>query len=470
MGSLVVAAIAVPVLGSLFTPLLREKLRPIWAFSIAILTCVVVDLLLLPIIQGETIVIKKNLAMAFDLYFVADGLSVFMAVVSSLVGMLIILYSIGYMKDYKNLGEYYFLVVLFIGSMMGLVFSANLLLMYIFWEIAAICSWRLIGFYRKPQHIKNADKAFLITFGSASVMLIGFILVYMNSGTFNILELRGATISNLAFLLIFIGIMGKSTVFPLHTWLPDAGVAPSPVTALLHAAVLVKIGIYAFARLFCYTFQMPSWGIYVPILALISSLIAGACALVETDMKRILAQSTISQLGFILFGLSLKSGLGIAGALTFILAHAIGKAGLFLSAGVVEHKTGIKDIRKLGGMMKTFPITGAAFLLCALSVMGVPPLIGFFGKLMIISSPIKEGKYFLGAVAIITSIFTLLYLLRLFNAVFLGESTHPEVREGSKTMLISICILAILSLAGGILVMFPMKIIEVARAQLMIFR
>ncbi|MBL7197397.1 MAG: NADH-quinone oxidoreductase subunit L, partial [Candidatus Omnitrophica bacterium] len=145
-----------------------------------------------------------------------DGLSVFFAVISSLVGVVIIFYSIEYMKRYKNLAEYYFLVLLFIGSMMGLVFSANLLLIYVFWEIAAICSWRLIGFYRGEKDLRAANKAFLITFSAASVMLLGFIMIYLDAGTFNLNELKGTAISNLAFLFIFVGIMAKSCLFPLH--------------------------------------------------------------------------------------------------------------------------------------------------------------------------------------------------------------------------------------------------------------
>ena len=403
-------------------------------------------------------------------YFIADGLSVFFAVISSVVGILIIFYSIEYMKKYKNLVEYYFLVLLFIGSMIGLVFSANLLLIYVFWEIAAICSWRLIGFYRGEKDLRAANKAFLITFSAASVMLLGFILIYLNTGTFNLMELKGTAISNLAFLFIFIGIMAKSCLFPLHTWLPDAGVAPSPVTALLHAAVLVKIGIYGFIRFFACTFQIPeaaSW--YVPALAIGTAIIAGCAALKETDIKRILAQSTISQLGFIIFGLSIASDIGMTGALLFIFAHALGKAGLFLCAGIIEHKTGIRDIRQLGGMMNVLPVTAAAFSLCALSVVGIPPLAGFWGKILIITAPIKEGHFVSAGLAILSCILTLFYMLRLFNKVFLGEVTHPEVCERSKTMIPSVCALALLSLLGGIFIKFPGEFIRIIQEQIAVF-
>ncbi len=167
------------------------------------------------------------------------------------------------------------MVLLFIGSMMGLVFSANLIFMYVFWEIIAICCWRLIGFYREKDHVLKADKAFLVTFFGAVVMLLGFIQVYGQTGTFDLTAMRGTLIPGSAVLLILLGMFSKSATVPLHTWLPDAGVAPTTVTALLHAAVLVKIGVYAFARLFLFTFSLPvAWKEALPIIAVVSSLVA----------------------------------------------------------------------------------------------------------------------------------------------------------------------------------------------------
>jgi len=311
----------------------------------------------------------------------------------------------------------------------------------------------------------------LITFSAASLMLIGFILVYLNTNTFNLIELKGSDISYLPFVLIFIGIMAKSCVFPLHTWLPSAGVAPSPVTAFLHAAVLVKIGIYGFARFFCNTFQSPPYMMkYVAVLAAISAIIAGCSALRETDIKRILAYSTISQLGFIFVGLAINSKIGIIGALIFVFAHALGKAGLFLTAGIIEQKTGTKDIKKLGGMMKVLPISGIAFILCSISVIGIPPLAGFFGKLFVIISPIEKKEFILSILVIFSSILTLLYLLRFFNNVFLGQVIYSDIKEDKNLMLVSVCFLAILSLVGGILINYPAELIKIAQEQMAIFR
>ncbi len=458
----VLLSIIIPIAGSLSILVWRRK-QAHFALFTAAAAFLSVTWLIPPAMRGETFVSP---------YFMADGLSVFFAAISSLVGALIVLYSIGYMKKYRNLTEYYFCVTLFIGSMLGLVFSANLILVYVFWEMAAICSWRLIGFHRGEKDIWAANKAFLITFLGASVMLVGFVMVYLDAGTFNLAELRGSGITGLAFLLIFIGIMAKSCVFPLHTWLPDAGIAPSPVTALLHAAVLVKIGIYGYARFFCDVFRIPQEaGRYVAALAITSAVIAGCSALRERNIKRILAYSTISQLAFILFGLAVTGVIGMTGALLFIFAHALGKAGLFLCAGIIEQKTGTKDIKQMGGMMKVLPVTGVASALCALSVAGIPPLAGFWGKFLIIVGPIKEHQFIFAGLAVASCILTLLYLIRLFDTVFLGDVSHPGISERSSSlMLISVSVLALLSLLGGIFAGIPGEFVQVVRDQIMVLR
>ncbi|TLN09778.1 NADH-quinone oxidoreductase subunit L, partial [bacterium] len=312
--------------------------------------------------------------MGFDFILIIDPLSIFRAAVSSFVGFVIVIYSLGYIRHEQNQNEYYLMVLLFIGSMMGLVFSGNLVFIYLFWEMIAISCWRLIGFYREPTHVRNADKAFLVTFFGAVVMLLGFIQIYGLTNTFDITAMRGTLIPGTAVLLILFGMFSKSATVPLHTWLPDAGVAPTTVTALLHAAVLVKIGVYAFARLFLYTFRLPEgWQQAIPILVAISSLVAAGAAAVENDFKRILAYSTVSQIGYIFLGFSMMNAAGVSGSLLFILMHGLAKGGLFLCAGIVIHAVHTKDIREMGGLIKTMPVTAISFLVCAFSVIGIPP-------------------------------------------------------------------------------------------------
>jgi NADH:ubiquinone oxidoreductase subunit 5 (subunit L)/multisubunit Na+/H+ antiporter MnhA subunit len=363
------------------------------------------------------------------------------------------------------------MVTLFLGSMMGLIFSANLILMYVFWEITAITSWRLIGFFREKNYVLKADKSFLVTVFGALVMLIGFISIYQQTGSFDMVtikEMLKNPISNVAVLLILTGILSKSATLPFHTWLPDAGVAPSPVTALLHAAVLVKIGVYVFARLFLVTFILPDiWHTLVPVIAVISAIVSAGAALIETDFKRIIAYSTISQIGFIFFGFSVGNAVGITGALLYILMHGIAKAGLFLCAGIVEQNTKLKDITKLGGLIKTMPITAVAFLFCAFSVMGIPPFGGFFSKYMVFAGALEARQIWTGLALLLGAFMTIIYLFRVFNLVFLGEAKTPLVKETSPVMVFSVAFLGVLSLFSGLLINYPFWFARTAAAQIL---
>jgi len=465
----VLLTIFVPIIGSLTIPLaglISKKVRSVWAILIGLATTFFASMLIPFALHGGELVIRKIMILGFDFTLIVDALSVFMSIVSSSIGALIVIYSIGYVSHDENQNEYYLIVLLFIGAMMGLVYSANLIFMYLFWEIAAIACWRLIGFYRKKEFIIKADKAFLVTFFGAVVMLLGFILIYNQTHTFDLTQMRGVAIPGMAVLLILFGMFSKSATVPLHTWLPDAGVAPSTVTALLHAAVLVKIGVYAFARLFNWTFILPSgWQQALPIIVVISSLVAAGAATVENDLKRILAYSTVSQIGYIFLGLSVLNPVGVTGALLFLLMHGLAKAGLFLCAGIVEHNTHKRDIRELGGLIKTMPITAVTFLFCAFSVIGIPPFGGFFSKFLVIMGTIQSGKIWVAVIALFTAVLTMFYLFRLFNMVFLGE-TKFSMPEKTPGMLFVVIVLAVLSLLSGIFIAFPTKLVSVAVSQI----
>jgi proton-translocating NADH-quinone oxidoreductase chain M len=465
----VLLTIFIPIIGSFAVPLaglLGRRVRSVWAVLVSGITAVL-PLTLLPFaLRGGELVVRKPLVLGLDFILVVDPLSVFMAAVSSFIGFFIVVYSLGYIRREENQSEYYLMVVLFIGSMMGLVFSGNLIFLYLFWEIIAIACWRLIGFYREPAHVRKADKAFLLTFFGAVVMLLGFIQIYGVTNTFDITAMRGTMIPGTAVLLILFGLFSKSATVPLHTWLPDAGVAPTTVTALLHAAVLVKIGVYAFARLFIYTFRLPEgWQQAIPILVVFSSLVAAAAAAVETDLKRILAYSTVSQIGYIFLGFSMMNAAGVSGSLLFILMHGLAKAGLFLCAGIVIHAVHTKDIREMGGLIKTMPVTAVAFLACAFSVIGIPPFGGFFSKFLVILGTVQAGQVWLAAAALFTAVLTMYYLFKVFSMVFLGEAKHPAP-EKTKSMVFVVAALAVLSLAAGLLVSWPMKLTNIATTQM----
>jgi proton-translocating NADH-quinone oxidoreductase chain N len=463
--------ILVPIVGSMTIPLVglvSRAARTAWAVALSAATSVLALSLLPRALAGGETVVRRSLVLGLDFILIIDPLSIFMACASSFIGFLIVFYSIGYVRHEENQNEYFLMVVLFIGSMMGLVFSGNLIFLYLFWEIIAICCWRLIGFYRLKEHVKKADKAFLITFFGAVVMLLGFIVIYGQTGSFDITTMRGVPVSGIAVFLILFGMLSKSATVPLHTWLPDAGVAPTTVTALLHAAVLVKIGVYAFARIFVYGFQLPTgWADALPWIAVISSLIAAAAATVETDFKRILAYSTVSQIGYIFLGYAVMTEAGITGSTLFILMHGLAKAGLFLCAGIVIHATHKRDIREMGGLFKAMPLTALSFLFCAFSVIGIPPFGGFFSKFLVIMGTVKAGLVAAAAVALFTAILTMFYLLRTFTQVFLGEAKEPAHREGTRSMVAVVVILAFLSLAAGLLISYPSTLAETTTAHIM---
>ena len=391
-----------------------------------------------------------------------------MALISSFLGLIIVLYSFGYLNHAQNQNEYYFFVVVFLGAMMGITLTTNLVFLYIFWEISAVCCWRLIGFNREKEYVRRANKAFLITGAGAIVMLAGFLMIYQQYGTFDLLALRGKEISDAAMLLILFGILSKSATLPLHSWIADAGVAPTPATALLHAAVLVKIGVYVYARLFAVTFEVQAvWHTVVPVIAAVSALVSAGAAIMENDIKRIIAYSTVSQIGFIFLGLSVGGETALAGGLMYILMHAISKAGLFLCAGIVEHGLHTKDIRKMGGLYKAMPATAASFFLCAFSVMGIPPFGGFFSKYLVVNGAVEAGHPYLAIVFVIGAVMTVIYLLRVFVKVFLGEGNQENVpQEGSRSMVFSVALLAALSILSGLLVHYPAGLIQTIVAQM----
>jgi proton-translocating NADH-quinone oxidoreductase chain N len=461
--------ILTPLLGAFALPiagLVSEALRNALALAMVCVSILCAALLVPVVANGGSVSILLPLAIG-DTLFYADGLAVFMALVSTSVGAVIVLYSFGYISHYENRNEYYLMVLLFLGSMMGLVFSRNLIYLFLFWEITAFTCWRLIGFFREPKIVLRADKAFLITVFGALMMLVGFLSIYADTGSLDLgvikLALAGKTVSNLAVLLILFGILSKSATLPFHTWLPDAGVAPSPVTALLHAAVLVKIGVYVFARLFVMTMDVEQlWHTVVPVIAAVSALVSAGAAFIETDMKRIIAYSTVSQLGFILLGLSAGTKTGFTGGLLYILMHGIAKGGLFLCAGIIERGSHTKDITKMGGLIRTMPVTAIAFLFCAFSVMGIPPFGGFFSKYLVIAGAVDGGQIALTIVFVAGAGMTLLYLFRLFVMVFMGEEKIKTGREGSATMVGSVAALAALSLASGLLVAFPSDFVRTA--------
>lgn len=465
LSAVLLMIVFVPLIGSCALPLVGRasaRARNALALVLVLIPLGLLGTVLPAALSDAPPLLRAALPLGLSFGLMADGLAVFMALASSFLGLIIVIYSFGYIRHAENQNEYYLMVVMFIGAMMGLTLTTDLIFLYLFWEISAVCCWRLIGFFREREYVRRADKAFLITGGGALVMLGGFLMIYNQYGTTDLILLRGSPISSAAVVLILFGILSKSATLPLHGWIADAGVAPTPATALLHAAVLVKIGVYAFARLFVVTFTPEIlWHTAVPVVAAVSALLSAGAALVEQDIKRIIAYSTVSQIAFILLGLSVGGEMALAGGLLYMLMHAISKAGLFLCAGIVEHSCHTKDIRQLGGLARQMPKTALSFALCAFSVMGIPPFGGFFSKYMVISGAVEAGHPFIAIAFLAGAVMTVLYLLRAFVKVFMGDyrGEHAPPREGSASMVYSVVVLAALSVVSGLLVRYPAEFV-----------
>ncbi|MDP3787479.1 MAG: NADH-quinone oxidoreductase subunit L [Candidatus Omnitrophota bacterium] len=381
-----------------------------------------------------------------------DPLSCMMLLVVTIVGTLIQVYSIGYMGEDKRFSRFFAYMSLFMGSMLGLVLADNFVILYIFWEGVGLCSYFLISFwFERPAAAKAGMKAFITTRIGDTGLLIGILLLFFTTKTLYFKDLSGLsgdnTIFTIAALLIFCGAIGKSAQFPLHVWLPDAMEGPTPVSALIHAATMVAAGVYLVAR---------AYGIFVmnqiPLIAVayigaITALMAASIALVNNDIKRILAYSTISQLGLMMVGL----GAGAYSAGTFhLMTHAFFKALLFLCAGSVIHSIHIQDIQKMGGLFNKMKVTGTTFIIAGLAIAGVPPLAGFWSKDEILSELLKSGHPALFAIALATSLMTAFYMFRLIFLVLFGKPrSELHAHESPNVMTIPLSILAVFSIFIG---------------------
>ena len=399
-----------------------------------------------------------------DLSLLVDPLSVVMMLIVSGVGGLIVLYSIGYMDGDPEERRYFAYMSLFVFSMLMLVQAGNFLLLLVGWGLVGLASYLLIGFWhQRPEAVAAAKKAFVMNaFGDATMALAFFVLMWQ-TGTLNFLaSFEGAaTLSQTAVNLVALGLLGgavaKSAQIPLHTWLPDAMEGPTPVSALIHAATMVTAGVYLIVRAHPIFELAPSIADLAAGLGAITLLVAGLVALVQTDIKRVIAYSTMSQIGYMFVG----AGLGAySSAMFHLMTHAFFKALLFLAAGVViHHLAGEQDIRKMGGLRGSMPKTYIAFLIGSLALVGIPPLSGFFSKDSIIASSLASGGYgqVLFAACLVGALLTGLYTFRLFFIVFRGEPSPLVVEhadghghgEGPWTMMWPVGILAVLSVIGG---------------------
>ncbi|WP_245596752.1 NADH-quinone oxidoreductase subunit L [Shimazuella kribbensis] len=393
-------------------------------------------------------------------------IQVAMLFIVSLVSCLVQIYSMGYMKEDKRSNTFFAYLSLFTFSMLGLVIAPNFLELYFFWELVGVCSFLLVGFYFYKESAKQAaKKAFIVTRIGDVGLFIAICLLFWEVGSFDFDVVKQAVDANqlssgmitLIAILIFVGAIGKSGQFPLHTWLPDAMEGPTPVSALIHAATMVAAGVFLVAETF-WLFEESSTALaIVSYIGGFTALFAALIALTQTDIKRVLAYSTVSQLGYMMLGLG---SLGLSSGFFHLLTHAFFKALLFLAAGAVivaySHE---QDIRKMGGLWKQQRWLGIAFLIGAFSIAGIPPFSGFFSKDEIFLAVFQSGRYDLFVAALLAAFCTAFYMFRLFYLVFAGKVTKEKTKTLSWHFKVPIWILALFSVIAGFL-QYPKHLIS----------
>ncbi|MBD2769910.1 NADH-quinone oxidoreductase subunit L [Hymenobacter sp. BT664] len=392
-----------------------------------------------------------------------DQLSLIMLLLVTGVGFLIHVYSIGYMHHDENVGKFFSFLNLFIFSMLLLVMGANFVILFIGWEGVGLCSYLLIGFWNKNTAYNNAaKKAFIINRIGDLGFLLGIFLIYLTFNSVQYAEVfqkaslgqfgtYGAGICTAITLLLFVGAMGKSAQLPLYTWLPDAMAGPTPVSALIHAATMVTAGIYMVLRANVLFTLAPETLEVVAIVGAATALFAATIGLAQNDIKKVLAYSTVSQLGYMFLALGV---MGYSSALFHVLTHAFFKALMFLGAGSVIHAmSNEQDLRRMGGLRKALPITFLTFLIGCLAISGIPPFSGFFSKDEILSHAYEHNKA-LWAMGLLTAFLTAFYMFRLLFLAFFGEfrgtaEQKNHLHESPASMTLPLVVLALLAAAGG---------------------
>jgi NADH-quinone oxidoreductase subunit L len=427
------------------------------------------------IIGYNTIWLKLTEKLHVDLGVLLDPISIMMLIVVTTVSFMVHLYSIGYMKGEKGYERFFAFLGLFSFSMLGLVVATNIFQMYIFWELVGVSSYLLIGFYyTKDTAVAASKKAFIVTRFADLGFLVGILILSFTTGTFDFITLTdpngtaitqgggimflGLSTMTWSMIFVFMGGAGKSAMFPLHIWLPDAMEGPTPVSALIHAATMVVAGVYLVARMFpIFHFSAPAALDVVMYVGAFTSIFAAVIACTQFDIKRVLAYSTLSQIGMMMFALGVsgygeEAGLGFMASMFHLFTHAFFKALLFLGAGAIIHAVHSNYMNEMGGLRKQLPITHITFLIACLAIAGIPPLSGFFSKDEILAAS-RDKSMFIFLLGLAISALTAFYMFRLYFSIFWGKQQHyhQTPHEAPKVMTIPLMLLALGAIFAGLL-------------------
>jgi multicomponent Na+:H+ antiporter subunit D len=427
----------------------------------------VLSLNVLHLLNSSKIIVHKigGWLPGLGICLVVDGLAALMLVTVNLVVFLSMIYAIRYMQLYTDKWKFHALIMLMLAGMNGVILSGDLFNLYVFLELASISGYALVAFGTEPEDLEAAFKYAIMGAVASLFILLAIGLVYSYVSTLNMSDIslalsakpKGALIGFVS-VLFLAGFGLKAALVPFHAWLPDAhSSAPTPVSAVLSGVFIKTLGIYALARIFFNVLGVSANLLSVMLVLGILSMVVGAfLAIAQSDIKRMFAYSSISQIGYIIFAFGIGTPLAILGGLFHLFNHAIFKSLLFLDAGAIEYSTGRRNLGTLGGLGNKLPVTAATSLLGSMSISGIPPLSGFWSKLIIIIASVQAGYVGLALIAILVSILTLAYYLKFQSFVFFGKSNPAltKIKAIPLTMKLSMLILAGICLAAG-LVLIP---------------
>ncbi len=476
------AVVLVPVVGAVIPFLLRNVRHAACAAGAASVSLLALILLMTqaPLVWSQESVRAgvewiPQLGLSFS--FFLDGLGLFFATLILGMGLLVILYARYYLDESEPFGRFYAVLLLFQAAMLGIVLSDNILLMLVFWEMTSLSSFLLIGHWsHRPESRQGARMALIVT-GSGGLALIGGMLLLGNiAGSYEVSEIikrgeqvRSSPLAPAALGLILIGAFTKSAQFPFHFWLPNAMAAPTPVSAYLHSATMVKAGIFLLARLWPVFSPMALWTEVVPLVGLVTMVVAAAIAVFKDDLKQLLAYSTVSHLGLIVMLLGIGTPYAAVAAMLHILNHALFKATLFMSAGVVDHETGSRSMERLGGLGRLMPITAVLAGIAAASMAGVPFLNGFLSKELMLEqasvTTYNGNAWLFGAMATLGACLSVAYSARYVYGTFMGTTDHPpeaHPHDPPFGMWLPMAILIVPVIAIGVLPWLAAPIVEIA--------
>ncbi|MFH1039176.1 MAG: proton-conducting transporter membrane subunit [PVC group bacterium] len=460
--------VAIPLGGAFLISLLGKRLRGFgdWMASLITFSVLVLTLFSIGAVRASGVLVYHvgGWPPPRGICLVEDGLTSFMLLTVNLIAFLAVIYSISYMERYTEKWKFYTLFLLMVGGMNGVVITGDMFNLFVFLEIAAIASYALVAFGTEQEELEASFKYMVLGGLASAFILLGIALLYGFTSTLNMADMsralsekQPAKIINFISVLFIMGFGLKAALVPFHAWLPDAHPsAPAPISAMLSGVLIKVLGVYALIRiLFNVLGVTPSVLNVLMVMGTISMIAGALLAIGQSDIKRMLAYSSISQVGYIVFAFGVGTPLAILGGLFHLINHAVFKSLLFLNAGAVEYSIGTRDMKKMGGLNQRLPVTGYTSLIGSLSIAGVPPFNGFWSKLIIIIAAVQAGHFVYALIAVLVSVITLAYYLKLQRYTFFGalRKEWELVKEVPLAMRLSMIILAVFCLLGGLLLL-----------------